>query len=229
MNALLRILTTREPGDAVLFEPLLDRWLAEQLLWRRGRHLWETAESSVETLLALRERTGADAIAVDARPFSREDPDLLFSAMERRWNGVCPFVLLTDDGDTAKKAGRYPCIAAVGAFGGVRSDKPVIQMDGTAEEAVKAKAAGWFAPEKAEEVWRDFSGEIAILGGLGVDELTSHGPATIRQRCEDLFAMTQNVRFAIGSGGVLPKEHYLTLITLLGAVRDNQGGRGGNL
>lgn len=53
---LLRVLENQRPGRAVFFEYALNQSLAEQLVWRRGRGLWETEAARVQTL--------ADAAAV---------------------------------------------------------------------------------------------------------------------------------------------------------------------
>ena len=52
-----------------------------------------------------------------------------------------------------------------------------------------------------------------------MDWLKRGQPAAIHERCEDLFRLTKNSGYLVGSGGEVTKEDYLSLISLLGIYR----------
>ena len=95
----------------------------------------------------------------------------------------------------------------------------MIRMDGTPEDAIASGCAGWFAPADAERYWTEYSGKIAVRGGLGAEYLMKTGPVSIQKRCEALNEKTGNIRYALGSGGRLPFENYLELISMLGIYK----------
>ena len=214
----MRILLSEDPGEPTLFEPFIHNRIAEQLLWRRGEHMWDTPETYIDTLTALSELTGADAIPADARLFSECEEDF-FRAILKYSDDTTRFVCLCDKADTARMAERCGGVCAIGVYGDITANKPTILMDGTAEDAVRLGCAGWFAPNHAEEYWDEFSPQIAILGGLGADYLTNTGPVSIHKRCERLYSSTENRRYALGSGGCLSDGHYLELISMLGIYK----------
>ncbi len=51
----------------VIFEPFLSYTQSENLIWRRGKHLWDTPHMLIDTLAYLTERTQADMIFPDLR------------------------------------------------------------------------------------------------------------------------------------------------------------------
>ena len=86
----LRILTTTEPGPPVLFAPFVSQYLTEQLIWRRGIHLWQTPQSYIDTLTSLRERTYADVVIVDARLFP-DQMRIFFCKGAMKHDGITAF------------------------------------------------------------------------------------------------------------------------------------------
>ena len=214
----MRVLLTDEPGEPTLFEPFIHTALAEQLIWRRGEHLWSTPEPYIDTLVSLREQTESDVVVADTRQFGGT-LDLLYRTIVKYVDDHLRFVCLCDTKEAAELADRCGGVCAVGCYGDVRADKPAILMDGTAEDAVSLGYAGWFAPNRGEEYWDEYGDRIAILGGLGQDYLCKTGPAGIHKRCEKLYSVTENRRYALGSGGCLPNENYLEFISMLGIYK----------
>ena len=216
----LRILTTTEPGPPVLFAPFVSQYLTEQLIWRRGIHLWQTPQSYIDTLTSLRERTYADVVIVDARLFPdqmRECAD----AMERFAADGIRYVPLCATPAQARYFDTVEAVCAIGMHGEIhRGRLPVIAMEHTLSAAIDAGCAGWYCRDGAlERHWDDAHDKIAILGGLGEDWVCAASPAAIHHRAEDCFRHTANVRMAIGSGGMLSDTAYLSLISLLGIYR----------
>lgn len=214
----MRMLLTREPGEPTLFEPFIDSRIAEQLIWRRGKHLWNTPELYIDTLAALNERTVSDVIVADTRGFGAS-LDALYETINGYADDHMAFICLCDTMESAKRADLCGGVCAVAVYGNVKSKKPMIKMDGLPEDAIVSGCAGWFAPCDAERYWAEYGDKIAILGGLGVPYLTSTGPVTIHTRCEKLYDRTKNVRYALGSGGCMPQENYLEFISMLGIYK----------
>jgi len=220
-NNFMRALLTDEPGEPTLFEPFIDTWIAEQLIWRRGVHLWDTPECYIDTLVSLGERTFTDVIIADTRLFSKSNALLeqLFSSIVKFADDKLSFVCICDDANSAEYIDHCDGVCASAVYGSIKTQKPMIKMDGTPEAAVKQGCAGWFAQSDAEKYCEKYSDQIAILGGFGVQSLISTGPVSIHKRCENMFETTQNKKFAIGSGGTVPRENYLELISLLGIYK----------
>ncbi len=216
----LRILTTAEPGPPVLFAPFVSRYLTEQLIWRRGTHLWQTPQSYIDTLTSLRERTYADVVIADARLFPDQMGELA-DAMERFAADGIRYVPLCDSPVQARYFDGVDAVCAIGMYGEVQIGKlPVIAMGHSLSEAIDAGCAGWYCRDGALEThWEDAHNKIAILGGLGENWVRDASPAAIHHRAEKCFRHTANVRMAIGSGGTLPDTAYLSLISLLGIYR----------
>ena len=214
----MRILVSEEPGEVTLFEPFIHTKIAEQLLWRRGEHLWNDPEAYIDSLFALNELTVSDVVIADTRLFS-DEPELLYRTMVRYANDRIRFVALCDTQESADFADRCGGVCAVGIYGDIRANKPMIRMDGNPDSAIRSGCAGWFAPNHAEELWDEYSDRIAILGGLGVDYVSSTGPVSIHKRCEKLYSITENRRYAIGSGGCISDGNYLELISMLGIYK----------
>lgn len=212
-----------ETGDPVLFEPFIPVYLTEQLIWRRGEHLWQTIPSYLDTLLSLRERTYADVVVADMRRFGDGSAGEMTAQMAALATDAIRFVALCDSPIQMEAAIASPGVCAVGLYSWGAWLKTVpqaaIAMDGTIEDAVQRGFAGWYCPGGAEEMWDKWQAQIAIVGGLGCDWLRQGQPVEIHQRCEALFRHTKNSRYLIGSGGETTKEDYLSLISLLGIYR----------
>ncbi|MBQ4605707.1 MAG: hypothetical protein IJB15_03320 [Clostridia bacterium] len=213
------------PGDPVLFEPFIPVYLTEQLIWRRGEHLWNTVDTYLDTLFSLRERTYADVVIADMRRFG----DALAGKMAERMADMATeeirFTALCGSPLQMQAACGSAGVCAVGLYGwknwlGAEAFAlPAIAMDGDCSAATERGFAGWYCPDGAEESWNTCHGKISILGGLGVDWLKRGQPAAIHERCEDLFRLTKNSGYLVGSGGEVTKEDYLSLISLLGIYR----------
>jgi len=209
-------------GDPVLFEPLLPTELAEQLIWRRGPHLWNRIASYLETMISLQERTHSDIAIADMRLF-REKERQLADVITMQASNDIRFLAICDSPESYTAAASSLGICAVAVYHWQTwldivpaYSPPVIAMDGPCDAAVQAGLAGWFCPENAEFYWEKYHKKIAILGGLGTDWLREAQPTAIHARCERLFSLTAGSHFAIGSGGNLQKDAYLSLISLLG-------------
>ncbi len=216
----LRILTSTEQGPPVLFAPFVSRYLTEQLIWRRGAHLWQTPQSYIDTLTSLRERTYADVVIADARLFPDQMGELSAAMEQYAMNGI-RYVALCDTPAQARYFDAVDAVCALGIYGEIQIGKlPVIAMEHTLTSAIDMGCAGWYCQDGALEThWEDSHDKIAILGGLGTDWVRDASPAAIHCRAENCFHHTANVRMAIGSGGTLPDTAYLSLISLLGIYR----------
>lgn len=200
----------------VLFEPFLHRRHAETLIWRRGEHLWNTADAYVETLVALSHRTKADVVFCDMRIFA--DTEKMFRSMETYSsdNGIGFGVICNTPKDLAlAEKSSVVCLAAV--YGNAQSRQlPIIRMDGTLADAITRGDAGWYAADKAEQHLKEADGRIRILGGLGPELILHSSPVKIYAEVERLAAEYPG-QWACGSGFEIPEEYYLELISLLGA------------
>lgn len=214
----MRILVSEEPGEPTLFEPFIHTRTAEQLLWRRGEHMWNTPEMYIDTLFHLNELTCSDVVVADTRLFGGE-LDIFYRTIVRYATDCIRFAVLCNNQEAADLADRCGGVCAVGVYGNVRSNKPMVMMDQTPDDAVRGDCAGWFAPNDAERYWDEYSDRIAILGGLGADCIAATGPVSIHKRCEKLYTQTDNRRFALGSGGCISDGHYLELISMLGIYK----------
>lgn len=212
-----------ESGDPVLFEPFVPVYLTEQLIWRRGEHLWHTIPAYIDTLLSLRERTYADVVIADMRGFGDTLAVEMAQHMAALATDAIRFVALCGSPVQMEAALSSSGVCAVGLYGWQDwlTDVPkiAIAMDGTIEDAVSRGFAGWYCSNGAEEMWDRWHDRIAIAGGLGCNWLRQGQPVEIHNRCEALFRHTQNSRYLVGSGGETTKEDYLSLISLLGIYR----------
>lgn len=212
-----------EIGDPVLFEPFVPVYLTEQLIWRRGEHLWNTIPAYIDTLLSLRERTYADVVIADMRGFGDALADEMAQHMAALATDAIRFVALCASSVQMRAALSSTGVCAVGLYGWQDwlTDVPqaAIAMDGEVGDAVSRGFAGWYCPGGAEEMWDLWHDRIAIAGGLGCDWLRRGQPVEIHNRCETLFRHTKNSRYLVGSGGETTKEDYLSLISLLGIYR----------
>ena len=200
----------------VIFEPFLHRTHAETLIWRRGKHLWDTPEQVVDTLASLTERTRADCYFVDLRIYDDPGKRAVLAAGEahRSADPDLGFGVICEAADIPLAEKAADVLAVFGR--GCSDCCPVIRMDGTPEETTRDGCSGWFAPDRAEEYLERYGGKIRILGGLGVDRIVHGAPV-------DTYAETQRLaakwgrQWACGSGGEIPAENYLELISLLGS------------
>ncbi len=209
----IRLLTGKGSSTPSLFEPFISRKLTEQLIWRRGDTVWQTAEARMESLISLRERTLADVITLDTREDSSETVEALLYYAAGKLPEGCALVMMTDDAETAELCGFADHVCAVASWELPRhSDKPFIRMSGDIHTALAEHADGYFAHEHAEELLGLANGRITVLGGLGAEYLDHAGPATIHARCA---ALMEKGRYILGSGGEVGE--YLGLISMLGA------------
>ena len=213
------------PGDPVLFEPFIPVYLTEQLIWRRGEHLWDTVDCYLDTLFSLRERTYADVVIADMRRFGDTQAGEMAERMAEMATEEIRFTALCDSPVQMQAACASSGVCAVGLYawknwlGEEAFALPAIAMDGDCCAAIERGFSGWYCPDDAEEHWNTYHGKISILGGLGVDWLKTGQPVAIHERCEDLFRLTKNSGYLVGSGGEVTKEDYLSLISLLGIYR----------
>jgi len=214
-----------KPGDPVLFEPFVPVYLTEQLIWRRGEHLWNTIPIYLDTLLSLRERTYADTVIADMRRFGDDTADEMAAEMAKQATEEYRFVALCGSPVQYAAACASAGVCAVGLYdwqSWLRNDAPSlprIAMDGNCESAIANGFDGWFCPAEGEKYWEQYHHQISILGGLGVSWMQTEEPVTIHNRSEAIFRMTEGAGYLIGSGGEVSREDYLSLISLLGIYR----------
>ena len=198
----------------VLFEPFLSKTHAENLIWRRGEHLWASEENVIDTLISLTDRTRADVIVLDpaVMPFTDTLPPIIRQKRAETEVGFCLLCRTEYELEIAEA-----CADCVGLYGDLTSEKlPVIRLDGSIEDAIARGDAGYFAERGYEDLLNEYGGKIRILGGLGVEEIISARPVEIYNKVEEIFRRYPG-QWACGSGGVLGEGNYLELISLLGA------------
>ena len=213
-----------KPGDPVPFEPFVPVYLTEQLIWRRGGHLWDTVPVYLDTLLSLRERTYADMVIADMRRFGDGPAGEMAAEMAAQATEDYRFVALCGSMVQYEAAAGSAGVCAAGLYGWQdwydgSKKLPLIAMDGDCEDAVRAGFDGWFCPSDGETYWDTYHNRISILGGLGADWMQTEQPVTIHNRCEAIFQKTGGAGYLIGSGGEVSREDYLSLISLLGIYR----------
>lgn len=75
-------------------------------------------------------------------------------------------------------------------------------------------------PGSTAELWREYGGEFAVLGGTALDFLCRSKPRDILAYCGELQKMTGNRGFAFGTGNPWGKAvPYLSYISTLTALR----------
>jgi len=182
-------------GEPVLFEPFIPVYLTEQLIWRRGSHLWDTVPAYLETLLSLRERTYADVPVADMRLFGDASAEEMGEEMARLADGELRFAALCSSPAQYTAAVTSLGVCAVGLYGWADWFSPVLQkdtaagvphiaMDSDCQTAADNGFAGWFCPGNGEHFWEQYRDKIAILGGLGDTWLAHSEPVAIHRRCE---------------------------------------------
>ncbi|MBQ2724881.1 MAG: hypothetical protein IJF78_04145 [Clostridia bacterium] len=198
----------------VLFEPFLSKTHAETLIWRRGEHLWASEEAVIDTLLSLTERTRADVIVLDPAmmPYTDALPDLIRKKRTETEIGFCLLCRTEKDLAIAEQ-----CADCVGLYGDLMTDKlPVIRMDGGIEDAINRGDCGYSAQSGCGDLLEKYGEKIRILGGLGAEYISSAPPVEIYDKVEAIHRRYPG-QWACGSGGTIDENHYLELISLLGA------------
>lgn len=204
---------------SVLFEPFILRQHTETLIWRRGKHLWDSPEAYVDTLAALSCRTQADVVFCDMRHYitETEKETLLQAADNYSGNDDIGFAVLCNTAEDLKLAEKHPSICAAAVYGNACSASlPIIRMDGSLQDSIARGDAGWYAESHAEQYLLESKGKIRILGGLGREFVLGGSPVNIYAEVERL-AKTYPGQWACGSGFEIPEENYLELISVLGA------------
>ncbi|MBE6616381.1 MAG: hypothetical protein E7627_00340 [Ruminococcaceae bacterium] len=205
-------------GDVhVLFEPYFSHGNAETIIWRRGDHLWDSPKEYIKTMLSVAERTQSDVMVCDVGLF-RGDKKLMLIEYLRKYMlkgrpiGTCVICHSQEDVDMASDIA--DCL---GVYGNAKSKiAPVIRMDGTIEEAIARGDSGWFARDNVEHYLKNYGDKIRILGGLGAEFIQSASPAKIQKSIERLAAKYKG-KWAVGSGGIVSKDKYLELASMLWA------------
>lgn len=208
----------RENGARpTLFEPFIHKSLAEQLIWRRGPQLWDTPAHYVDTMVSLRERTQADVVILDARPYCMRSLFEMLYAAETLTPKTSACVVLCRTQEQVAECVHSPVVCAIGGYEDTHPYvTPFIRMDKTAEYALSEGADGWFAPSDAEACYEIFGTSLSVCGGLGADAVAAMEPLAIHRRAQALFDTTKSQGYLIGSGGEIPDSAYLSLISMLG-------------
>ena len=204
--------------ENVLFEPFISRIHTETLIWRRGKHLWDTPEAYVNTLVELSRRTRADVIFGDMREYTVQEKERMLCAMETypKSEGV-GFAVICETQEDLTLAETCPAVCLVAVYGTAVSGKlPIIRMEGTLADAIVRGDAGWYADNCAEQALAEADGRIRILGGLGRTFILNGSPVGTYDGVERLAGKYPG-QWACGSGFEIPAENYLELISLLGA------------
>jgi len=199
----------------VIFEPFINRNHTETLIWRRGEHLWSTPTSTLETLISLSERTQADVVFADVRGHDNEWIEEILSTMEKNVTTL-GLGLICNSSDAIMLAERSPSVCCLALYGELISKNlPVIRMDGSIDDSIRRGDQGYFARDNAEKILAS-SCDIRILGGFGIENIVNGSPVEIYKKVR-YIAENFPQRWACGSGGIIPNENYLELISLLGA------------
>ncbi|MBP3378029.1 MAG: hypothetical protein J6L96_04715 [Clostridia bacterium] len=201
----------------VIFEPLMSKTSSEVLIWRRGKKLWSSPAEYIRTLASVTERIDSDFFFADMRLFTDEQKDSLLEAAAEIKEaddkvGVGFICDCKEDVDLASSVADCLCI-----YGDATSDSiPVIRMNGNIEDAISRGDSGWFAQDNAAHYLEAFGDRIKIMGGLGVEFVKNSSPKKIHSVVGKLAAQYRG-KWACGSGGVIPKENYYELTSMLGA------------
>ena len=168
-------------------------------------------------MLSVAERTQSDVMVCDVGLF-RGDKKLMLIEYLRKYMlkgrpiGTCVICHSQEDVDMASDIA--DCL---GVYGNAKSKiAPVIRMDGTIEEAIARGDSGWFARDNVEHYLKNYGDKIRILGGLGAEFIQSASPAKIQKSIERLAAKYKG-KWAVGSGGIVSKDKYLELASMLWA------------
>ncbi len=211
----IRILENKSAGAPSLFEPFICDYNCEELIWRRGHTLWDSPKRYIDTMLSVRERTGADIIFLDSERFDIEE--LLYTAEQIMPEKIKAAIICRnkDQIETAEKSNLICAVCGIG-----NQTKPMkkhfIRMDGDIKSAIDEGASAYFVNENIEEIYEKHNNEIVVLGGLGINWLNNSNPRDIYNRIENIFALSKNKGIAIGSGNTGERIDYLNMISMLG-------------
>ncbi len=210
-----------ESGRVSLAEPFIPRVIAEQLIWRRGAQLWDSAEHYVATLCELYAYIKSDVVFIDSRLYDARElvaqhtflPDRMkfvitadmSSALDALMDdSVC--AVMSDELDIAARIPDKPCVYLCHDNSG--SAKSWL------ETAAERGFAGIYLPRLDEELIRSAAAHsIALLGGVGVDDINKTQPLDIYNRVERLVKCGLKL---VGSGGFGEPVEYLGYISMLG-------------
>ena len=208
----------RKPGRPTLFEPYSTRAIAEQLLWRGGDHLWDTASARTHTLILLHEYMRADTVVVPAN--ADEIADVLACA-DALPDGMRFTVIAEDDAalEAADASDAVCALASARRIPAQRFKKPLIRMAESLSDidsAIADGCAGVHLPDNIEAAIDAFGGQISLLGGLGADCINLGQPVDIHRRVRALQEKTHGSGWALGSGITSGEAAYLGFISMLG-------------
>ena len=214
---------TGKKGGAVLFEPYISKTNTETLIWRRGRELWDRAEHYFFTQLSLAERCLSDCVIIDLNFFGdSENKEKLISLTASADYVGKEFCVICGNRDESElcecmnEKGNAR-VDVLGLYENAASlHTPSVRMDGTVEEAVKRGESGYFVRSGIRSCIENYGNDIRLLGGLGAEFISSSKPASIYAEIDEIFGVSGG-NWAIGSGGEIPADNYLQLISLLGA------------
>ena len=210
-------------GGAVLFEPYISKHNTETLIWRRGHELWDCAEHYFFTQVSLAERCLSDCVILDLEFFGgsgdKEKLIHLTASADYADKEFCVICTNRDESElcermNAKESAR---VAVLGLYRNAAHQRtPSVRMDGTIEEAVERGENGYFVRSDVRGCIEKYGNEILLLGGLGTEFISLSKPAAIYAEIDTVFRMSGG-RWAVGSGGKIPTDDYLQLISLLSA------------
>lgn len=248
---LLRVLENERPGRAVFFEYALNRELAEQLVWRRGGHLWETEADRVQILADAAAVSGFDCAVADLA-FSNGFPGLQGLRLAE---GMKLAAGLSEMTETDVLEERYAALAREEAVCAVivrnvpcgtpeqyrrfseavhRAGKPCIWADCSRQpmslegltdcgfDGIHLTEA-YGAP--MERLLDAFGSRWALLGDTRFSWLIRQKPRDIISYCQGLFHRTKGKGYAFGTGNPEGKPiPYLSYAAILSAyIRERDG------
>ena len=215
-----------ESAELSLFEPFVAREIAEKLIWRAGKNLWDTAAHRVATLCSLYEYLRADTVIIDLRGDDEERE--LHDVLE--CGGFLPrgarFTLISDETAVLKRAEKSDSVGAAASFtvGGDSFGKPMIRLSRAESVSEREKdiasaaesgcAGVYLAKIGVNELEAARTNHIALLGGVGVDTINLDRPIDVHER---VATLAEGGVLLPGSGGFGEETSYLGCISMLGA------------
>lgn len=216
----------RGGAETSIFEPFVTRDIAEKLIWRSGKNLWDTTKHRAATLCSLYEYLKADTVIIDLR--GDDEERTLHEVLE--CGGYLPrgakFTLISDEPSVLKKAESDDSVGAAASFsaGADCFKKPLIRLSRAESASLREKdiysaadggCAGIYLTRiGAAELEAARTKRIAPLGGVGLDTINSDRPVDVHARVEKL---AEGGVLLIGSGGFGEETSYLGCISMLGA------------
>ena len=210
-----------EPGRVTLAEPFIPRVIAEQLIWRRGKQLWDTPEHYVSTLCELYAYIKADVVFIDTRSFDARElvsyshllpNQMKFVAVADNLSmneaiaddSIC--AVISEDIGTAAAISEKLCVYLCRD----RDDSVYTKI----EDAAREGFAGIYLPLLDEKIIEAaYDRGIMPMGGVGTEHINKTQPLDIYNRIERL---TEKGLRMVGSGGFGESVEYLGFISLLG-------------